>query len=300
MIGIASRASAAVARRFATLLGRIQPLATTLQRADQRQTAIRTRLQRAFRVPRFVRVGSLWKGTGISSYSDLDLFVVLSRDEVRWGSAYITSSTLLQKIRSELVGRFPATAIRKDGQAVSVSFAGGRPGADVVPAVFEGAVNGGFPAYLIPDGTGSWVRTAPDYQKRYFDDEDVRCGGKLRRVIQTIKWWARARVRPIPLLSYHLEMLLASGGVCRGARGYAGIVADAFGLLATRGGAGLNDPLGVSGRIPAAGTQAQQEELARAAAYAWNHARAAVRAEGEGWLNEAVRQWRIVLATFPP
>lgn len=299
MIGDSVRTSAAVARRFATLVARIQPQATMLERAERRQAMIRTRLQGALRVPRFIRVGSLWKGTAIASYSDLDLFVVVSRDEARWGNAYVASSTLLRRIRRELIDRFPLTDIRRDGQAVAVGFAEGRPGVDVVPAIYEGPLDGGNPAYLIPNGTGGWLRTAPDLQKRHFDDEDTRCGGKLRRVVQVIKWWARARGRPIPLLSYHLEMLLAGAGVSRGARGYAEIVRDSFGWLATRGGAALNDPLGVSGRIVAAGTEARRQEVAQAATHAWNHARAALTAEGEGWLEEAVRQWRIVLPSFP-
>ncbi len=301
MTSTTHRTSQAVAHRFATLLGRIQPTSSAIQKADQRAGIIRRRLAKAFNVRRFIPVGSLWKGTAIYRHSDLDLLAVVSRDDARWGGGYVASSTLLGHVRDELRDRFPATSdIRRDGQAVSVVFGGGGPGVDVVPGLFDRPVDGGYPSYLVPDGDGGWLRTSPDRQKRYFDDEDASCGGKLRRVVQLTKWWAQARARAIPLLSYHLETLLAWSGVARGARAYSVVARDAFGILALREDTAINDPLGISGRIPAAKTDAQRGDLARAVAYAWGHARAAVAAEEDGDLVEAVRQWRIVFESFPP
>jgi hypothetical protein len=299
--GIASRASQALAHRFAVLIGRVQPLQTAIDRAGQRATLIERRLETAFNVRRFLRVGSLWKRTAIRDYSDLDLFVVVSRDDVRWGDGYVTSTTLLGRVRDELRNRFPATSgIRRDGQAVSVVFSGGGPGVDVVPAFFDAPAEGGHPVYLIPDGAGGWLRTCPDAQKRYLDDEDTRCGGKLRRVVQLLKWWAQARAHRIPLLSHHLEMVMASLGPARVVASYSTIVDAAFEVLLRRGGAAFNDPLGLSGRIPAVRTEAQHEEMVRATEYAAYHARAAVAAEDRGHVPEAIRQWRIVFEGFPP
>jgi hypothetical protein len=183
---------------------------------------------------------------------------------------------------------------------VSVSFSGGGPGVDVVPAFFDAPVAGGYPGYLIPDGSGGWLRTSPDAQRRYFDDEDTRCGGKLRRTVQLMKWWAQARAHLIPLLSHHLEMVIASVGPARVVDSYSTIVDAAFEVLLRRGGAAFNDPLGLSGPIPAVRTEAQREELVRATEYAAYHARAAVVAEDRGYLSEATRQWRIVFEGFPP
>ncbi len=295
------RTSQAIASRFSVLIGRIQPTESAVDRAGRRAALIERRLEKAFSVRRFLRVGSFWKRTAIRDYSDLDLFVVVSRDDVRWGGGYVASTTLLGRVRDELQGRFPATSgIRRDGQAVSVAFNGGGPGVDVVPAFFDAPIAGGYPAYLIPDGSGGWLRTSPDVQKRYFDDEDTRCGGKLRRTVQLVKWWAQARAHSIPLLSHHLEVVMASVGPARVVDSYSTIVDAAFDVLLRRRGAAFNDPLGLSGRILAVRTEPQREELVRATEHAAYHARAAVAAEDRGHLSEGIRQWRLVFEGFPP
>src|SRR2546427_806876 len=152
-MGTSYRTSQSVAHRFATLIGRIQPTSSARLKAEQRAAMIRARLSKAFQVRRFVTIGSLWKGTAIGSYSDLDLLAVVSRDDARWGDSFVTSTTLLNRARDELRDRFPATPyIRRDGQAVSVVFTGGGPGVDVVLGFFDQPVQGGYPSYLIPDG----------------------------------------------------------------------------------------------------------------------------------------------------
>jgi hypothetical protein len=262
---------------------------------------IRARLSKAFDVRRFIKIGSSWKGTAIAGHSDVDLLVVVSRDDARWGDACVASSTLLNRARTQLRDRFPATPyIRRDGQAVSVVFTGGGPGVDVVLGLYDQPVQGGFPGYLIPDGNGGWLRSSPDKQKRYFDDEDRRWGGKLRRAVQLVKWWSEARTTPLPLRAYHLEMLLASSAIGRGPCSYSEIMYEAFYLLTSRGGAALVDPLGISGRIPLTRTELQRDVLAQSANYAWQHVQAAVEAEKNGDLSEAVRQWRVVFVSFPP
>lgn len=295
-----SRTRAAVATRFAKFIGRIQPTPSAVTSAARRVSAIERRLATTFDVRRFVRVGSYWKGTAIRACSDLDLFLVVSRDEARWGGGYVASTTLLGRVRDQLRGRFPATpGIRRDGQAVVVAFSSGGPGIDVTPAFFDAALETGQPLYVIPDGDGGWLATSPDAQKRYLSDEDARSGGKLRRVVQIMKWWAQARANPLPLRSIHLEMLVASEGIARVVDGYSSILAAGFARLAERNGSAINDPLGVSGRIPAAGTAAQKAELMRSANHAAYHSAVALAAEADGDLSTAIHQWRIILPSFP-
>ena len=65
-------------------------------------------------------------------------------------------------------------------------------------------------------------------------------------------------------------------------------------LLRDRGGAALNDPLGISGRIPAANTDAQRQQLAEAARYAADKSARALDAEVAGRTDDAFAYWKLV------
>lgn len=113
--------SARIAIRFARLLKDLAPDQALVGRARARATAIASRLREAFQVVRFRLVGSHTKQTAIRSVSDIDVFVVLSRQSVRWGDSIISSNTLLDNVRDELKGREEGQAWdgkrREEGQA---------------------------------------------------------------------------------------------------------------------------------------------------------------------------------------
>ncbi len=125
-----------VSERFQRLLARIEPTDRELEKATRRVGDIRTRLERNFVVKRFLTVGSHWKGTAVRRYSDVDVFVVMSRDEARKWSPELASTTLLNRIRKDLRKKYTQTAVRKDKQAAVVRFEQGAHAIDVVPAIF--------------------------------------------------------------------------------------------------------------------------------------------------------------------
>ncbi|HVW25693.1 MAG TPA: hypothetical protein VHC69_10000 [Polyangiaceae bacterium] len=81
--------------------------------------------------------------------------------------------------------------------------------------------------------------------------------------------------------------------VCEGARSYAEIFRDLLVILSNRKCAPLNDPVGISGRIAAAATDAKRVQAARTVDEAARHADAALQAESAGNYREALRQWNI-------
>src|SRR5258708_32849716 len=107
-----ARTSAAVATRFVTQLSRIAPAPSVLSRAEGRLSDIRACLAGSLEVARPVKAGSFYKGTAIKWYSDLDYFVALSRNEVRWGDSFRSSDTVLRTVREHLQARYPNTFIR--------------------------------------------------------------------------------------------------------------------------------------------------------------------------------------------
>jgi len=289
-----------VAVRFARMIKNVQPLQTEVSRAVGQISRIRARLLRDFEVSSVTRVGSHTKGTAIRRYSDVDVFVVLRRRAARRGDGYVGSGTLLGWVRDSLRARFPDTETRRDKQAVVVGFGKGRHSVDVVPAIFRGPAPSGGPLFSIPDGHGSWLETSPGLHRTYFGRADSRSGSKLRSTVQLLKWWCRCRTPNVPIGSFFIEMSLAASGVCEGARPYSAILPGAMYTVASDSRGGIDDPVGVSGRVPAADTPAKRERILKTLVASMEHAVKAREAEERGKWSEAVRQWKIVFnGDFP-
>lgn len=275
------------------LVRRVQPQASELDSASNHRLAVRMRLLSSFDVSRIVSIGSHARGTAIRWYSDLDMMAVLRRNEAKWGKSIVSSSTLLGRVVADLKARFPHTVIRGDQQAVIVRFSAGQQNLDVVPAMWKRFTQA-RPVYIIPDANGEWLETSPEAHQRFFRVADGRSAGKLRRVAQLLRWWKFSRTHPLPLSSFHADMLLADSGICQGAKTYGHCLYGAFRLLARRECRPLRDPVGLAGVIPAAKTFAQTNLLNDGVRYALQHSEAALSAEAVGDHRTANMQWNLV------
>ena len=278
---------------FAALLQRIEPLDSELIQVRRHRITAQRRLISSFDVVKMPPIGSHSRGTAITRFSDFDVMAVLRRNEAKWGGNMILSNTLLDKIREDLQDRYVHTDVRGDQQAVVLDFAAGQESLDIVPALFL-RMEKLRPVYGIPDGFGGWLESSPEAHNLYFSRADERAQGKLKRAARLVKWWKNSRARAIPMLSFHIDMLLAQSDICVGVKSYAEIMYEAFRLLNERECRGLRDPAGIAGTIPAARTEAQWQELVGAVDYALRHARAALLAQGAKDFAEANRQWEIV------
>lgn len=287
------RKGPSIADRFQDLLWRITPTDAELAQAEERYEEIRTRLERSFHGKPARLVGSLRKDSFVRGHSDVDIFAPLSVTEARWGENMVDSRTFLKRVRDELRVRYPSTQIQRDGQAVSLQFARGIRNFDVVPAIFVGIQNA-CSLYGIPDGKGGWIATSPDMQLKRLENVAQRSGNKLPRVIKLLKWWARERPSPLPLKSFHIEMVLAHAELGVGAASYAQLTAAAFWILADRKARAFRDPFKLSGLIPAADTETKKRRVAAALSRASTLARDAVEAEALGDTRRAVRLWNHV------
>lgn len=275
------------------LATRVQPQPVELQSARLHRASARARLEKSFDVSGIVPIGSHVRGTAVRWFSDLDMLVVLRRNEAKWGGDMVSSNTVLGRVIDELGARFASTKIGRDGQAVVVAFAAGQQSLDVVPAFFQ-RFDSMRPVYLIPDGAGGWFETGPQIHDRYFAVADLKSGGKLKKLSQLIKWWKYSRAKPIPILTFHLDMLLANSSIAVGVKPYTHCVYQAFKLLADRECRGLRDPCQIAGTIYAAQTTPQWEILNDSVKYALEHSTAALAAEAVRDFSEANRQWNIV------
>jgi len=277
---------------FKTLLTRIAPLQTELDAAERHIATIRARLAEAYHLKGFVRAGSYSRGTFIRGSSDVDLFAVVARDDARWGRGYMGSETMLNNFRRELAGRFPSTDVSRDVHAIVVRFSDCQ--VDVVPSFFAGMTSDNYPMYAIPDGRGDWMTTSPARHNAYIRQANEASRGKLRGTAQLLKFWRECRQPPVPISSFHIEMVLASEGTCRGIKTYAECLTEVLQGLAQRDCRGLQDPLGISGLLPAVKSAARREPALISVKYSRDHAKTAVLADKRGDFGEAHRQWNIV------
>jgi len=279
---------------FKLLLFCIEPTTEQLAAAEGHLATIKTRLASAFTVKSFLKTGSFSRRTFNKDSSDVDMFTVLSRDDMRWGRGYITSDTALDRIKQELEGRFWNTNVYRDVHAIVVGFTDCE--VDVVPSFFKGVTKQNWPLYSIPNGSGGWMEASPTLHNAYIAQKDKPAAGKIRGTARLLKYWRDGR----PISSFHIELLLASTGICKGVKSYADCVAETFQLLARQECRGVKDPMRVSGYVPAVKSENQRETVLQSVRYSRDKALDALKADAQGDINEARRLWDIVFrGDFP-
>jgi hypothetical protein len=276
-----------------SLLKRIQPTGGEMRAADRHFATIKTRLETVFTMKKFLKAGSFSRETFIRGRSDVDVFAQIALDEIWWGNEWKSSYTMLDKFRKEIAARLPNTRVERDVHAIVVGFSD--MDIDVVPAAW-----GGFskeykrPLFYIPDGNGRWMLTSPEIHNGYIELKNLKSGGKLRAVAQLFKFWRVCRDPAIPISSFHIEMVLASEGVCNGVKSYAECMTELLQKMAERDCAGIRDPYGISGNIAATKTEAQRASALASVKNSREHAKAALYAEHIGKVDDALRQWDYV------
>jgi Second Messenger Oligonucleotide or Dinucleotide Synthetase domain len=286
---------------FNSLLENIEPTGRDSEVYANHQHSVTRRLETAFAANRVELIGSYSRGSSIRHTSDIDLLLVMSRDEVRRGEGWKSSTTVLGHVRDELLSRYPNTDVVRDVHAVVVRFADNQHPVDVVPGFYwqhGGAKN--YPVFAIPDGKGGWMLTSPQAHNKYIREADERSGGKLKRVAKLIKFWRRCRQPHIPLSSFHVELLLAHEDICAGAKSYALCLNNTFATLANRNCQPLTDPMGIAGEIPAAYTEDKRRRVQDAVMSSAKRAFNALEAEAKGNVREAARLWDLIFnGNFP-
>jgi len=264
------------------------------------QRGVEAKLWSSFGLDKIVVIGSFSRGTVVKGSSDLDLMAVLKREEVRWGNRYKSSKRVLSQVRERLAEKYPSTVVRPDRQAIVVDFGQGRETVDVVPAYYSRQFQkkyglGQYPIYKIPDGKGGWKETSPELHDKFFLGEEKRSQGKLPRLSRLLKVWRASRNAAGHLHSLHLELLLASSGICVGPKTYATCMTEAFELLSSRRCRPLRDPQHWAGLIPAAASAPKQAALLATVNTSLQLARRALEEEGNRRPRVAADLWAKVL-----
>lgn len=161
-------------------------------------------------------VGSYGRGTAIET-SDLDVLVVLPRKEYERYDVVKGNgqSRLLQAVRGALLGSYPRTDIRADGQVVKVSFSDGMK-FEILPA-FEETSWSGRTVYCYPDTNmgGNWLSTNPKAEQDAMKAKNRSSNGLLFDTCKHIRY-----IRDTSFSSYHLSGIVIDSFVYQAISGW--------------------------------------------------------------------------------
>jgi|SRR5688572_2544359 len=278
---------------FRDFLTKLTPSSYETESAKSHRSSIETRLKRDFGLRRFVRIGSFGNGTSISGYSDVDYLASLARDTLTDNSTYS-----LGKIRDSLDDRFPNTGVRVSCPAVVVPFGSTKSETtEVVPADYI-EEKGGHYIYDIADCKGGWMRASPDAHNSYVAKINEKLGGKVKPLIRFIKAWKC--YRDVPIYSFYLELRVAKYASEESSIVYDIDVKRVLCQLRDYELADMQDPLGVSGYIPACKSEALYEDALSKLGTAATRAENARDAADKGNISDAFDWWRLLYnAEFP-
>ena len=234
-----------------------------------------------------MRIGSFGNGTSISGYSDVDYLASLGRDTLTNNSTYS-----LGKVRDALADRFQNTNVRVSCPAVVVPFGTKKSETtEVVPADYIEEEHG-FYVYDIPDCQDGWMRASPDAHIAYVASVNDKLGGKVKPLIRFLKAWKF--YRSVPISSFYLELRVA-----KYASGETSIVYDidvkrVLRMLWDGRLASMQDPMGVSGYIPACKSDALKADALSKLGTAVVRAEKALEAKDKGYIADAFEWWRLL------
>lgn len=234
-------------------------------------------------------IGSAAHDTLVRPVDDIDLMAVFNISQPDFDATYSKNSqAFIQRVKGAFDGsRVETIGVR--GQAVRL-FYKDNIHVDIAP-VFEWNTGG----YILPAGDGTWLRTNPDIQEAWFNQEDRRLRGQLRPLVRVIKKWNATHGKQ--LKSFHLAVLVANTFHSLGAN-RAEAVAMFFRQAANN--LSAQDPAGHSGNLSSYLTLLAALNIKTRLSSAADRAQKAIAAERLGNHNEATRLWRIEFGTdFP-
>jgi tRNA nucleotidyltransferase (CCA-adding enzyme) len=125
-----------VADSFAKLIDKIQPTELEIERTVHHGKQIKNRLDESYNLRKLFFAGSFPRQTYIRGSSDIDIFAVFSRDDLRCGDRYVSSSTALVNLKTDLEVRYPSSLVYRDVHAIVIEFSDGTK-VDIVPSRFH-------------------------------------------------------------------------------------------------------------------------------------------------------------------
>jgi hypothetical protein len=277
---------------FDEFLSRVTPSDSERVKASKHRSEIEPKLEAKFGLYRMFESGSFRHGTGVSAYSDVDLFASLKSAKPFYGSSALSA------VRDALKERFPFTSIRTRTPAVVLDFGGGYERVEVIPAYVTNTVNS-HTKFNIPGVTSDWMQSTPETHLDYVNESNAIPGnGYAKSMARLLKAWKY--FREVPISSFYLEMRAAAYIRRQSTVIYWMDLYMLLNELEEIGLAAMNDPTGTTGRIEPCSSDAIKRDALSKLSTAVTRARKAYEAAGAGNLKEAFAQWDLLFnGKFP-
>lgn len=226
------------------------PLPSHFDAARSHRASIEARLDYVLGVHRMFEIGSLRQGTGIWQYSDADYLASLK------GIRPMSSTTMLNKVRDALLGRFPNTTISVRSPALVCRFSDCE--VEIVPGYISDTANGHGYSIADPTSPGSWMQSYPEAHNDYVNSVNQRFNGGVKSLARQLKTWKYKR--NVPISSCYLEMRAAK--YMDGQTSYLPMydLYLALNSVHAAGLAAMNDPSGLGSRFTACSSEATKTD----------------------------------------
>ncbi len=124
-------------------------------------------------------------------------------------TTYLNSTKVINKFIQKLSGvpQYSKADLKRNGVAAVLSLTSYDWCFDIVPCFLTTTESNGRTYYLIPDGTGHWMKTDPRIDKSRVTQINQLHDGNVLNVIRIIKYWNRRPTMP-SMSSYLLEQMI--------------------------------------------------------------------------------------------
>lgn len=215
---------------------------------------------------------------------------------------YLNSTKVLFKFRDSLssVPNYGKADIKKNGVAVVLNLKSYAWSFDIVPSFPVNDNQGGTSYYLIPNGSGLWIKTDPRVDQKNITEANQYHNSYLIPLIRLIKYWNTYRHSPPTLSSYYLETMLINGMryQTRMANVKTGIP-TAFRQLAAQVVLACPDPKGLGPNLDAGVSWDTKNKVREAATKMVQYADWAIEYENKNEHKDAIMWWGFVFPNFP-
>lgn len=264
--------------------------------ASKQQRRLRERMEEILSVAASYLTGSYRRNTQIFPLNDIDVLLVLDRDEYEslWNDPYNGVVEMLDLVERALRAAYPNSEIERFDRCIRLQLAASGIGFDVIPAFQDGD-----DVFYIPDERlRRFIPTNPKEHERLITAANQeRCEGMLVPLAKLCK--AVNEHMGKPLTGFHVEMmtyyaLQTAPDTYR--QGVATLLSD----FASRVWFAVPDPWPYGLRADEYLSYEKRAEAAASFAKLAEHANAALQAESDGLTDEAHRRWGEVFGNSYP
>jgi hypothetical protein len=247
-----------VKQGFDLFIKRLQPLESEYKSAASHRKSILNSLRNHLECSKLFETGSFGNETSIRHFSDVDYFAVFPAVILK-----SHSGNALREIKEKLNITFWNTfGIEVSCPSVRIPFGQyASEDIEITPAEFRGLTQtplGKFASYHIPDCQNEWHAASPEAHNKYVSVHDNRLDGKLKPFIRLVKAWKY--FNDVPLLSFYLELRATRFSENINEITFDFHLRDFFLMLERMELSSIRDPMGVSGLIPPAYSEAKLEK----------------------------------------